>query len=206
MRSALMAKRAGQFRSGDLPLGMLSHFKRTQHQRLVSRGRRWAIFAILAAPAFNACRDKASPYAPLAVGAPVPAFAASTLDGQEISLASLKGKPVVLNIWATWCGPCRREMPLLDSLSRESAARGIRVIGVSIDDEGAGADIRAFLTEYGISFTVLHDPNSTVTAIFRTRGVPETFLIDSEGRLARRWIGGVDGPASDIRKAVEEVR
>ncbi|HPM25672.1 MAG TPA: TlpA disulfide reductase family protein [Phycisphaerae bacterium] len=120
-----MAKRAGQFRSGDLPLGMLSHFKRTQHQRLVSRGRRWAIFAILAAPAFNACRDKASPYAPLAVGAPVPAFAASTLDGQEISLASLKGKPVVLNIWATWCGPCRREMPLLDSLSRESAARGI---------------------------------------------------------------------------------
>ena len=139
----------------------------------------------------------------LAIGAPAPAYAAPDLEGDTITLASLRGAPVLLNVWATWCHPCQDEMPDLEALHREFAPRGLRLIGVSIDQRRDADDIRRFLDEHDITFTILHDASSTVGHAFRTSGVPETVLIDAQGVLRARWIGQVG--AADIRPALEEL-
>jgi len=96
---------------------------------------------------------------------------------------------VLLNIWATWCEPCRDELPDLQSLADDFAGRGLRVVAVSIDQAGSRGDVRRFIADYGIRYTVLHDPASTVTRRFRTIGVPESFLLDERGVIRARWIG-----------------
>lgn len=128
----------------------------------------------------------------VAIGEPVPAYAAPTLEGDSLALADLQGSPVLLNLWATWCGPCREEMPDLQALHEDYRAAGLRVVGVSIDQASAGGAVRTFLDEHAITFTVLHDPQGRITRMFRTVGVPETFLIGADGRLVARWIGPID--------------
>jgi cytochrome c biogenesis protein CcmG, thiol:disulfide interchange protein DsbE len=132
-------------------------------------------------------------------GDAVPAFSAATMEGEPLSVASLRGEVVLLNVWATWCYPCRKEMPSFEALHRDLGPEGLRVVAVSIDASGAVPEIDQFLSEYGISFTVLHDPGQDVTRAFRTRGVPETFLIDREGRMVKRWIGRIDGHSEAVR-------
>lgn len=129
-----------------------------------------------------------------------PAYAAPELDGDSISLASLRGAPVLLNVWATWCTPCREEMPALQAVHEELRGRGLRVVGVSIDQKRADEEVRGFLVEHGVDFTILRDPAGQVSRTFGTVGVPETFLIDARGVLRRRWIGPVT--ADDVRAAV----
>ncbi|HUG39444.1 MAG TPA: TlpA disulfide reductase family protein [Longimicrobiales bacterium] len=114
-------------------------------------------------------------------GIAAPDYAATTLAGDTVALADLRGAPVLLNVWATWCAPCREEMPDLQAIADEFAAEGLRVVGVSIDQADASAQVQRFVDDYGISFTVLHDPRGRVTRSFRTIGVPETFLLDGEG-------------------------
>ena len=137
------------------------------------------------------------------VGAPAPDYAAATLDGDSLALADMRGTPVLLNVWATWCIPCREEMPALQQIQDEFAARGLRVVGVSIDQKRAVDQIRGFIDEHAIGFTILHDPASRVARTFRTVGVPETVLIDEHGVLRARWIGQVN--AEQIRPAVLEL-
>lgn len=153
-----------------------------------------------------ACGVRPHDLTPLKVGDSAPVFAATTLAGDVVSLTSQHGSPVVLNIWATWCVPCRRELPFLDSLSREYSARGVQVIGVSIDSEDAAPAIASFIKAHAVSFTILHDPGSVITSTFKTRGVPETFLIDARGVIRNHWIGAVDGPSSNIRQALDSIR
>jgi cytochrome c biogenesis protein CcmG, thiol:disulfide interchange protein DsbE len=135
-------------------------------------------------------------------GDAVPAFSAVTTQGEHVSLASLRGEVVLLNVWATWCYPCRKEMPSFESLHQDLGADGLRVVAVSIDGAGSASEVSEFLAEYGISFTVLHDPAQDVTRAFRTRGVPETFLIDRDGRLVKRWIGRIDGHSEAVRAPI----
>jgi peroxiredoxin len=150
-----------------------------------------------------ACSDEQRP-ATAVVGEPAPAYAAPTMAGDTLSLADLRGDVVVLNIWATWCPPCREEMPGLEALQQRYAAEGLHVIGVSIDGRNAAGEVRSFLESNGITFTILHDADERVTRVFRTMGVPETYLIDREGRLVRRWIGKIDAESETIRSAVRE--
>jgi cytochrome c biogenesis protein CcmG, thiol:disulfide interchange protein DsbE len=136
------------------------------------------------------------------VGESAPAFSARTLDGGSTSLAELRGEVVLLNVWATWCYPCRHEMPSFQRLHDELAHEGLRVVAVSIDPRGAEEEIERFLSEHGITFDILHDPGSAVTRTFRTTGVPETFLIDRNGVVVRRWIGMIDARSPGVRGAV----
>lgn len=138
------------------------------------------------------------------VGNRAPAFGAAELDGEDVSLASLRGEVVLLNVWATWCYPCRREMPSFQSLHRDFSDEGLRVVAVSIDGPGAQPAIEKFLREYGITFTVLHDPEQRVTRAFSTIGVPETFLIDRNGVLVRHWRGRIDGHSELIRGPIRD--
>lgn len=143
-----------------------------------------------------------SAYRRLTTGDEAPAFAAATLAGDTVSLSGLRGDVVMLNIWATWCIPCRAEMPGLQALHEQFQDEGLRVIGVSIDAGSATSSVRMFLEDFGITFTILHDPSERVTRAFRSMGVPETFLIGRDGRLVTRWIGKFDPLAGATTEAV----
>jgi len=93
----------------------------------------------------------------VAVGAPAPTYAAETVEGTPIALADLKGKVVLLNIWATWCKPCREEIPALETLFQRHRAAGLEVIGVSIDAPSEAARLRPFVTELGASYLIDRD-------------------------------------------------
>jgi cytochrome c biogenesis protein CcmG/thiol:disulfide interchange protein DsbE len=138
----------------------------------------------------------------LQAGDPAPEYAAPTLAGDTISLTDLRGQAVMLNVWATWCIPCRDEMPALQALHDEHGANGLRILGVSIDAAGMNGDIEQFVNERGLTFTILHDPAERVSRVFRTRAVPETYLFDRKGQLVRRWIGQFDPLAADTRRDV----
>ena len=138
----------------------------------------------------------------IGVGDPAPAYAAATLSGDSVSLESLRGDVVLLNIWATWCIPCRREMPALERLHAERAGEGLHVLGVSID--GASADVGGFAHDLGVGFTILHDPQSRVTHAFRTIGVPESFLISRQGLILKRWVGPFDPASPENATLIEE--
>jgi peroxiredoxin len=137
-------------------------------------------------------------------GRPVPDYGAADLEGQQVRLADLRGEVVLLNVWATWCYPCRREMPGLEELHRELAEAGLNVIAVSVDQAGATADIREFLAEHDLTMTVLHDSGAEIGRRFSTRGVPETFLIGVDGTLRRHWIGRIDAHSAGVRQPVLE--
>jgi len=120
------------------------------------------------------------------VGEPAIEYAAATLEGDTVSLSSLRGEVVLLNLWATWCVPCRTETPYLQSLFEEYADRGFRIVGISLDTGDAADQVRAFVQEYGVSYTILHDPQMRGMELYQILGLPATFLIDREGVL--RWM------------------
>lgn len=166
-----------------------------------------ALYAVLCAATVTstACGSERKQFRPLRSGDAAPMFEAAEIGGDALQLATLHGKVVVLNVWATWCVPCRREMPMLDSLRAEFGPRGVEVIGVSVDGAGADDAVKAFVAEYGIAFRILRDPESRISTSYQTRGVPETFLIDRDGRIASHWLGGVDTPSSGIRDSLTRV-
>ena len=141
---------------------------------------------------------------PIAVGAPAPTYDATSIDGAPVSLADLRGRVVLLNIWATWCKPCRQEMPALDTLHRRHAAAGFEVVGVSIDEPGARDRLAPFAQELGASYTLWHDPADRVSSTFLAVGVPASYLIDRDGTLRWRHVGPVTADDPALTAALEE--
>src|SRR5690606_3275578 len=131
---------------------------------------------------------------PVTVGSEAPEFAAMTLDAQprEMSLAEHEGKLVLLNIWATWCGPCRQEMPSIERLHQRFANHGLQVIAVSIDNAGMEQTIGDFVDELDLTFQILHDPMNRISTRYQVTGYPETFLIDRDGVIRKKVIGEAD--------------
>jgi len=115
-----------------------------------------------------------------------------TLDGGQLSLSSLAGHVVVLNVWASWCGPCRQESPQLARVARSTAARGVRFVGIDEQDQTSAA--QAFATQAGATYPHLVDQNGSTLASLRlvpANGIPSTLVIDRDGRVAARVIGPV---------------
>ncbi|MCC6313001.1 MAG: redoxin domain-containing protein [Thermomicrobiales bacterium] len=133
-----------------------------------------------------------------------PHFTAARLDGGEVTLDDLRGSVVVLNGWATWCEPCRVEMPFLEQLHREYGERGVHVVGVSIDRGDADGAVRAFAAEAGVTFDILRDPRNQFARTFRASGVPETLLIGRDGAILHRWKGPLDVDPAATRTAIEQ--
>ncbi|TVR66263.1 MAG: TlpA family protein disulfide reductase [Gemmatimonadales bacterium] len=162
-----------------------------------ARARRWsgaflAPALLLLAVACGESQGESPRAAPPIPGNPAPAWEGRTLDGEVVSLEDLRGEVVLLNVWATWCAPCIREMPALDRLERTYRDRGVRVVGASVDRGSAAPQVRRFVEDHDISFLILLDPDQTIMSRFRTLGVPETFLIGPDGIIAHRWIGEFD--------------
>jgi peroxiredoxin len=129
----------------------------------------------------------------VSVGSPAPDFRAMTLDDtpRAKTLADYRGQVVLLNVWATWCGPCRVEMPSLQALHDSLGPRGLRIVAVSIDDPGKESEIREFARQYGLTFEILHDAPGTIQRSYQTTGVPETFVIGPDGIIRKKVIGAV---------------
>jgi thiol-disulfide isomerase/thioredoxin len=139
------------------------------------------------APKFSAV-----PVPPSGASTPAPASAAKSIE-------DYKGQVVLLNIWATWCGPCRIEMPSMQRLHEQLGDNGLSVVAVSVDDPGFEAKIRAFAEEYKLTFEILHDAPARIKQQYQTTGVPETFIVGRDGRIRRRIIGSDDwSSASNI--------
>jgi len=137
------------------------------------------------------------------VGAPVPAYAAVSLAGDSVSLPMLRDKVVLLNVWATWCHPCRAEIPELQALHTKYAAQGLDIVGVSVDGDGSDESIREFIQEFGITYRIWRDPAERVSAQFLVVGVPATFLVDRNGVLQWRMTGPIRPGDSTLTNAIE---
>jgi cytochrome c biogenesis protein CcmG/thiol:disulfide interchange protein DsbE len=134
---------------------------------------------------------------PVEVGARAPQFHAVNLaTGDSITLDAYRGQVVLLNVWATWCEPCRVEMPSLQRLHEKIGGEGLKVVTVSVDEADSGV-VKAFQREYGLTFIMLQDRSRAIERIYQTTGVPESFIINREGRIVKKVIGAHpwDSPA-----------
>lgn len=145
-----------------------------------------------------------SELAPVGTGVRAPDFAARTLETppRVQRLSDYRGQVVLLNVWATWCVPCRAEMPSIQKLYETFASRGFKVVAVSIDDSGATDGIRAFTREFGLTFEVLHDPAGAVQQRYQMTGVPESFLIGRDGVIRKKIAGAADWDSDADRRLV----
>lgn len=125
--------------------------------------------------------------------------------GTEVSLSELRGRTVVLNVWASWCGPCEAEAPVLERVARGYRAEGPDVLVLGLDIQDLRGDALEFIDELGLTYPSLRDAGDGADRALRTTGVPETFLIDAEGRIAMRHVGPVTEPAQ-LTGPVAEVR
>jgi len=164
---------------------------------------RATVVAVLALAAV-ACERSSNerPSGVVAVGAPAPAYASRLLDGTPVTLAEQRGSVVLLNIWATWCKPCREEIPALETLHERHAAEGLRVTGVSIDQPGDSAKIVRFAADLGASYTLWHDPDDKVSTTFLAIGVPASYLIGRDGTLRWRHVGPVKADDAALNAAL----
>lgn len=148
---------------------------------------------------------------PVEVGGPAPQISTFDLQGIPRSLEDYRGKVLLLNIWATWCTPCKAEMPSMQRLYEEVGSEDFVVLAVSIDRAPADNDptnpldgkLEAFADSLGLSFTILHDPAGQITTTYQTTGVPESFVVDRQGIIVEK----VSGPREwDAPRSVEMIR
>jgi peroxiredoxin len=120
------------------------------------------------------------------VGSPAPDFQLDTLSGDAVRLSEFRGKPVLLNFWATWCGPCRLEMPAIESRFEEHKS-DLVVMGINFDEPAS--DVQTYVKELGLTFTILLDPGGEVQKLYRIRGYPSTYIVDAGGVVRIQHIG-----------------
>jgi thiol-disulfide isomerase/thioredoxin len=119
---------------------------------------------------------------------PAPNFTARDLEGRTVRLSDLRGKVVFLNLWATWCAPCREEMPSMEVLQRDLGGEDFVVLAVS-EDQGGAAVVKPYVAEFGFTFPVLLSPAGEVGRKYGITGYPETFLIDKSGQVVMHYVG-----------------
>jgi cytochrome c biogenesis protein CcmG/thiol:disulfide interchange protein DsbE len=185
----------------------------------VGARRQWAIVGavvvVMGAGLWLLATRLGSELFPLRIGSEAPDFAAVTLPAAigahegpaavQKGIDDYEGEVVLLNIWATWCAPCRVEMPSMQRLEQQLGPKGLRIVAVSIDDPGMERRVTDFARELGLSFEILHDAPGRIQRQYQTTGVPETFIIGRDGRIRRRHIGAEDWSRPDMIAYLERL-
>lgn len=166
-----------------------------------------SVVAVLGIALFAASRLMKDDLFPVNVGSRAPDFRAKVLgqDKYKSLLADYKGQVVLLNIWATWCEPCRKEIPSLEGLQKVYGPKGLKMVAVSIDDYVSEDSIRSFAKSFGVTFEVLHDSSGTIEQAYQTTGYPETFIIGPEGTIRKKWIGPDDWTSQGNRALIAQL-
>jgi peroxiredoxin len=138
------------------------------------------------------------------IGRRAPDYSAMTLDGDSVRLGDLEGQVVLLNVWATWCLPCREEIPALQALYEANAARGFELVGVSVDGRSEAENVLRFAADYGVTYTIWHDPSDAISTRFQIIGVPATFVLDREGVVLWRHMGPLEADDPALNAVLEE--
>ena len=133
-------------------------------------------------------------------GDPAPEIVANTTSGKPFNLSTLKGSVVLVDFWASWCAPCRKSFPFLDRLQERHAAEGLRVIGVSLEEDDDA--VAAFLQSVPVAFTIARDPSQKAGEAYRITAMPTSVLIGRDGRIAARFEGGDSTVHDKIEAAV----
>ena len=143
---------------------------------------------------------------PSLAGELAPDFTLRDIDGKDVKLSTFKGKVVMVNFWATWCGPCKIEMPHLDKMDREFEDKGFEVISISTDDARAASKVKPLIKRGGYGFTVLLDKDTTVVAQYNpAKTLPYNALIGRDGRIHKVYQGYNPGDEVEMRNDVEEL-
>ncbi len=142
---------------------------------------------------------------PVVRGTMAPEFSLPRLDPTDppIELSALSGRVVLVNFWATWCEPCEREMPAMERLYRSLPREEFELVAVAIDNKEA--DVRAFQERYAFSFPILLDLDQAVYDSYQTMGVPESLLLDPEGRIVERYVGPREWDAPEYERRIREL-
>jgi thiol-disulfide isomerase/thioredoxin len=128
---------------------------------------------------------------PVSMDYPAPELSLTDLEGNPISLADYRGKVVLVNLWATWCPPCKEEMPALEAFYRKYADEGFTI--VAINDGDPTADVVQFVKDYKLTFPIWLDPTYIATEkAFKTLNLPSSFVIDRDGQIVLSWVGGIN--------------
>jgi thiol-disulfide isomerase/thioredoxin len=138
---------------------------------------------------------------PVEVNLPAPELSLTSLDGLPVSLSDYSGSVILVNLWATWCPPCREEMPALQAFYEKYRSSGFMLI--AIDQGETSEEVVPFSVEFGLSFPVWLDPASEAGRAFNTMNLPSSYVIDRSGRIRLMWIGGISG--KNLEKYVPDV-
>jgi peroxiredoxin len=146
-------------------------------------------------------------YRPVITGSAAPDFTAASLEGEPVRLVDYRGKVVLLNVWATWCAPCREEMPSMQRLYDSLDGEDFEILAVSVDAPlgqrdamgNRGGDLEAFADALGLTFTILHNPSGDIQRTYQTTGVPESFVIGRDGTIYKKVAGPTrwDAPVNE---------
>jgi len=135
---------------------------------------------------------------------PAPGFELPDLDGEKHHLSDYRGKVVIVNFWATWCPPCRAEMPSMQRAWQQLQKEGIQMLGIDVGEDEE--TIFQFLGDYPVEFPLLMDSDSSIIEKWGVRGLPTTYVIDPQGRIIYRAIGGREWDDSELLKMVRALR
>lgn len=135
-----------------------------------------------------------------------PDFTLKSRAGQPVSLSGLRGKVVLINFWATWCGPCRKEMPLLEQLSKKYEPLGFKLVGINVEQDSSLADV--FLKDVKVTFPILLDPANGVSKLYNVAAMPSTVIVDRKGNIRfvhQGYQPGDEGKYQDmVRQLIRE--
>ena len=186
---------------------------------LSPRKKQWEVFMLVSLVA--AILWTVASRVPSAVGAPLssspspregflaPDFTLDTLDGTKVTLSDLRGKIVVINLWATWCTPCRAEMPALENAYEQYEDSGVVILGLNVTNQDSEKDIPPFVKEFGLTFPILLDRDGSVSALYQLRGLPTTYFVNREGIIRTVVVGGPMNETfirSKIEALLQEIR